>query len=371
MHYGAVHQELFLHVYGVRVKYLVLALDNWGFRLAISILKASKEPGKNDPTHTQYDSIRKIVSSYSNHFEASRLGADETWVLKTDYKNSFFTICQTRSEFFVRFKEGLKNRMGREVKGDLALDYKILHKILFHLKQEMLDTNTTFERRHEIAMFGSFYTISFVLAFRGNETLMLDLRGLINHLNEGLKDQQPHIVIPLLGRFKGEDYTRYHLILAPNRTDSGFEPRLWLEWLTHSKKAQQIFDGPAFSDSQGFVLAQQSFNIELREQLEWTKEAHPSLFSEDVDLDRIKTSQSFRKGSTSRAQDLNIDQNVIDANNCWRTFDKAKGSRPQLNLRDHYSAVRLMTNKLLKYPQAIRPNKKTFGIVRPLPRWFV
>ena len=124
--------------------------DNWGLRLAIFILKASQSPGKNNPKYTQYDSIQKIASSYSNHFEASRQGAEETWVLRTDYKNSFFTSCQTRSDFFVRFKEGLKNRMCREVKGDLALDYKILHKILFRLEREMLESSTTFERRHDI-----------------------------------------------------------------------------------------------------------------------------------------------------------------------------------------------------------------------------
>ena len=98
---------------------------------------------------------------------------------------------------------------------------------------------------------------------------------------------------------------------------------------------------------------QRLFNLELREQLEWCKTAYPSLFSDDLDSDRVRASRSFRKGSTSRAQDLNLDQQLIDANNRWRAFDKAKGSRPQLNLRDHYSSVRLMTNKLLKYPQAM------------------
>ena len=203
--------------------------DEWGFRLAISIMRASLNPGRNSSSYSQYDSVRKIASAYSNHFEASVKGADETWVMRSDYKNSFFTACQTRSEFFVRFKEGLKSRMGREVKGDLALDYRILHKILFRLKKEVLDHSTSLERRRDVAAFGAFYTLSFTLALRGNETKMMDLGGLINHLNDGKEDERPHVVVPLLGKFKGEEYRRYHILLAPNITDSCFEPRLWLE----------------------------------------------------------------------------------------------------------------------------------------------
>ena len=101
------------------------------------------------------------------------------------------------------------------------------------------------------------------------------------------------------------------------------------------------------------MLYQEPFNVELKEQLEWAKEAYPNLFTEDLDLDRVKCSRSFRKGSTSRAQDLGLAQSIIDANNRWRTRENSKGSTPQLALRDHYSSVRLMSNKLLQYPKAM------------------
>ena len=243
--------------------------------------------------------------------------------------------------------------MGREIKGDIPLDYRILHEILFRLKRELLDSETTFERRRWIALSGCLFTLTFVLALRGNEALMLDLKGLINYFQQGQQDNTSHMVVPLLGKFKGEDYTRYHLLLVPNKSDSGVHPRMWAEWLIAAKAAEGITEGPAFSDQEGYVLTQQKFNDELLEQLQWAKDTHPLLFSADMDLDRIKVSRSFRKGSTSRAQDLDLSQQVIDANNRWRAFDQAKGSRPHLNLRDHYSSVRLMANKLLKYPQAM------------------
>ena len=242
--------------------------DDWGFGLALVTLRASLDPGRNAKTHTQYDTIRKLASSYTNHFEASQKANDKTWVLKAEKTNSFFTQCPTRSEFFTRFKEGIRSRMGRDVKGDLALDYRIVHKLLDHMKEEMLDTFSSLDRKRWIAMSGAFFTISFTLALRGNEALMLDLSELRKNILIGKEEDPPHVMIPLLGKFKGEDFKRHHCLLAPTKSDSGFEPRQWLEWLVDSRAAQVIFKGPSFSNTEGFVLYQQPFNNELREQLE-------------------------------------------------------------------------------------------------------
>ena len=319
--------------------------DDWGFGLAIVTLNVPLQPWRNVDSYTQYDTIRRLASSYTDQFEASKKSAEETWVLKSEKGNSFFTQCPTRSEFFNRFKIGLRTRMGRVVMGDLAIDYKILHKIINRLKEELIHPDTTQEQRCWIACVGTFYTLCFTLALRGNEMLMLDLSELIRNLEAGRNDDIPHVVVPLLGRFKGEDFGRYHCLLAPAKSDSGFEPRQWLHWLVESKAA--------FSDTESYVLYQHPFNVELKEQLEWTKEVYPSLFTEDLDLERIKCSRSFRKGSTSRAQNVGLSQSLIDANNRWRAHERAKGSKPQLALRDYYSSVRLMSNKLLQYPQAI------------------
>lgn len=152
-----------------------------------------------------------------------------TWVLRSDKFNTFFTDSPARSEFFNRFMLGLRHRMRRDVQGDLALDFNILHKILNQMKLELLDSDTPFKRRRWLAVAGSFHVLSFVLALRGNETLMLDLKGLREYSRQGLSDEIPHIVIPLLGRFKGEDYERFHILLTPNVTDSGFHIRMWME----------------------------------------------------------------------------------------------------------------------------------------------
>ena len=290
--------------------------DKQGLRLAICTLKASQEAGKNDPKYTQYDTVRKIGSSFGNHYEASITSNAHRWVLRADKGNTFFTDSPARSEFFNRFQLGLKSRMGRDVRGDIALDYQILHKILSSMNNELLHKSTNLKRRRWLATAGAYFTISFVLALRGNETLMLDLKGLVDYIKEGRSDpKNPHIVIPLLGRFKGEDFSRHHILLAPNKSDSGFEPRKWLEYLIQAKRSEGIQEGPAFCDMEGYLLSQQLFNDELEAQLLMVKEQHPELFSIDLDLERINTSRSFRKGSTSRAHDLQLASTIIDANN--------------------------------------------------------
>ena len=85
--------------------------------------------------------------------------------------------------------------------------------------------------------------------------------------------------MPLLGKFKGEDCTRFHLLLAPDKTDSGLQPRQWVEWLIAAKISQGLTEGPAFSNKEGYVLPQSPFNDALLDQLEWARNAYPLLFS--------------------------------------------------------------------------------------------
>ena len=91
--------------------------------------------------------------------------------------------------------------MGQDIQFDVALDYRILHKILIALQDELFLKDTTLQRRRWIAVVGAHFTISFVQALQGNETLMLDLKALIEYFQEGLTEEIPHVVVPLLGQF--------------------------------------------------------------------------------------------------------------------------------------------------------------------------
>jgi len=68
---------------------------------------------------------------------------------------------------------------------------------------------TGWQDRHLIVAAGAYALIAFGGSFRGNDVFLTDLFGLRKYLEE--LAQKDYVVIPLLGRFKGEQHARYHL----------------------------------------------------------------------------------------------------------------------------------------------------------------
>ena len=110
------------------------------------------------------------------------------------------SACPTNSLFFTRFMEGCLSRMGQDVRSDLALDPRILHHILRMLKERINAEGVTYAEKRIATITGAYLIMSFVLSLRGNEGFMLDLQGLIQHINDGKDNtEHPHVVFPLLG----------------------------------------------------------------------------------------------------------------------------------------------------------------------------
>jgi hypothetical protein len=83
---------------------------------------------------------------------------------------------------------------------------------------------------------------------------MLDAFGLRKNIAKGKYDRKhPHVVAPLLGRFKGEEGERLHLLLLTETSNSGFDFRGWLERLAHVLEYKGQDHGPAFCDKVGML----------------------------------------------------------------------------------------------------------------------
>ena len=72
--------------------------------------------------------------------------------------------------------------------------------------------------------------ICFVCSIRVNEEFMVKLSGIIQQIYDGKGEHEelPHMVIPLLEKFKNESGQRWYLMMAPTETASGFKPRVWM-----------------------------------------------------------------------------------------------------------------------------------------------
>jgi hypothetical protein len=104
--------------------------------------------------------------------------------------------------------------MGGIHKPDLALTSAVMVPYLKIVQQRIIDVTNEGEHHQWISL-GAYSTLCFCGSLRANKGFLLDLNGLRRYLNEGKdpNDSRPHVVAPLLGRFKNEIGERYHLIL--------------------------------------------------------------------------------------------------------------------------------------------------------------
>jgi len=97
--------------------------DNVGFQLAITLLKFSQRSGNNETSHLQFDTIRKLRTSFNHVFEVSAYAHQTTThsfrdTMGRTYINS---SCPTQCRLYIKFVSGMLARMGRQTKHCIGL----------------------------------------------------------------------------------------------------------------------------------------------------------------------------------------------------------------------------------------------------------
>jgi hypothetical protein len=227
--------------------------------------------------------------------------------------------------------------MGEIVKPDRALSTVILLEIL-----KILDTEWDQYPLHrwDIAAEGAFYVIAFCCALRGEELPLVDLHGILKHWDQSVDHDPPHIIIAILGRFKGEIGENYHLLPIITKTSSGIDSKSWVGRLLQEYRKTNITTGPLFRNKAGQKVKAMDFEPRFFDRLEQIQIMRPDLIppTDDVSED-YGIYHSFRRGSTSEVTNKGLPSEVMDNNNRWRKFYKAGASRPVLSMRDHYSDI--------------------------------
>jgi len=153
-----------------------------------------------------------------------------------------------------------------------------------------------------IGMLGAYVVIAFCGSFWGNEVFLADMHGAAKYLMA--RDLPPNtVIIPLLGRFKGETGKRYHLTPLAAVTSSGIQVKLWVKRLVDIKTSRGYARGLLFGDDHGVVIKAKTIEMELMERLQGIKDAEPGLIPTDLDVyDDFGISWSFRRGATLTAR---------------------------------------------------------------------
>jgi len=176
---------------------------------AIVMLQASLCPGKYDK-FIQFGTVRKVRSGSSNAYHVTAEG-HEAVVMAKDAQKLVVTKCPTYGEFFKRCRRGMHKRMGEIVRPDRALSLDIMLTISKIMEDEWSQA-PSMEARWNLTMEVSFYLVGFFCALRGEEIPLTDLFGTRTHWDAGESHSTKHVVVALLGRFKGETGKNYHLM---------------------------------------------------------------------------------------------------------------------------------------------------------------
>ena len=102
-------------------------------------------------------------------------------------------------------------RMGEVVKPELAMSIELLLALQEDLEADWGGAEGLAEQ-NEIASMGVFLTVGFCLALCREEITKVVQHGLLEDFAVGGTNEHPHVVIPLLGRFKNEVREQYHLL---------------------------------------------------------------------------------------------------------------------------------------------------------------
>lgn len=341
------------------------AYDHCGYEVAIHMLLNSLNPGRNDKNFTQWNSIRKMRTCYSNFVRASNQANQNTLAIN-DNKGRYTRIGKDPcgSFWFSRFLIGCRNRMGEIKKQNKAFGLKLMLKVIEEAERS-LEAAEDFEEEHRWCVFICYITVAYVISLRGNEGFLVDLEGLNKHYSSKTQD---YFIIALFGKLKGEANVGYHLIPCINVTGSGIPVRKIVYRLLKMKSKLGFYDGPAISDTKGKMLNSLDINNTLWDLLETIFEEDKSLFPSDI-ITKIEEADDIREGlsetyacfrtfrRTSDTRALNkkneLQNEDIDIVNRWRSVEAARGKGPNLPMKHHYADIQILLEPFLRYTKAM------------------
>ena len=326
--------------------------DSFGMKVACAMLERSLDPGKWEAT-IQFATARKVRSAYSNIYHASA-NVGRLAVMAYESTKSFHTTCETYGYWFERFILGCHKRMGDLVMSDYAVSIELLHELLRQLEEDWEETKSV-RARDKIVTFANVLTFGFGCALRGEEIPKTDAAGFLKYLEVGAQDEKcPHVVVPLMGRLKGETGERYHLMILSRRTTSGIECGKWADRLGESLRRRGIVSGPVFLNHKKKQAKIGDFQDEFVFRLTRARASKPSLFAPDVVIEEVyHLRRSLRRGATTEAGNQKVPKSIVDLNNRWRKLEQAKGRALGMAMQAHYTEVKQAIPSLWSFSNAL------------------
>jgi len=345
-----------------------------GMSLAIDELHYSVTGRGRISDHVQFDTIRKLRSSYTKMWESSPRGVLEGASFAKGTGRVRPTECPAQSDWFRDFSSGCEYRMGYETAADHGVHIMAIVDVLIYIRRdaetaEFLDDQ---EEANELWKIGAFICIVTAGSLRGYEGFFTDLAGLIQNLHKGREGEipenamkkiltesdclrLPHVCLCLVGDFKGKGGTNYHMMNLANESISGLQVRWWIEKLVEVSEAEGRSSGPAFATPAGNLASMGDYNSVFKSYLKEVQSTTGlNLIPEGNDVDEMyNLNRTPRKSALTRAKRAQLDKSLQDEMNRWRTVENAKGKKVRFNMNDHYSEACLLMPRTWMYVYAL------------------
>jgi len=326
--------------------------DTLGYGLAIEMMLRSLSVGKQITGHVGFDTVRKQRSAYTGVWRSAASGQSINKIVSGNAsKKMMISSCPAYTLWMEHFVKGLEKFMGRATIPDLALDMKVMVAVMNNLEIEW-NQKTDLAERRDICFLGLFLIAGVVAGLRGYEIMFMDLFGLISKQYRGRDHKtHPHIIVPLLGRFKGLTGERLIDFTLPLITKSGFQPAIWIDRVVEVHMREGRKNGPVFVNTAGRPCRSNFCENRFIEMLEQVRLEQPELIDKDLDLlELVGVSRTLRRTSNTKARLENLSDSVIDRWNRWRKVERSRSGEANLEMRERYEDYRLMISSLLLYP---------------------
>ena len=134
--------------------------DHCGYELALLMVVASRGKGKYDEAYKQWDTIRKIRSTYSNQVRASAISNFESLSLADNVGSSYQRLAPDPcgSLWFQRFMVGSKKRMGQDWRPNKAITVELTAELMKVVEQKAV-SSTDEARCHKWVMGGGYFCL--------------------------------------------------------------------------------------------------------------------------------------------------------------------------------------------------------------------
>jgi hypothetical protein len=321
----------------------------------MKMLLRSHRPGRYSDTYTQFDTIQKLQSTFSNHCRVSAK-SNQTSMALGDQKGKYQHLSSDGCSlfWFFRFVEGACHQMGQDWRPKKAIPVDLLL-LLLEATELRIQEAVYLRDENRWLVFHAYVVVCYTVLLQGCEGVLLDLSRLNWKFTAG---GNKYVVLALLGQIKGEFGDQAHLIPCVPVTSSGINVGASVSRLMEFKRACRHTSGPAISDVLGSLLNHPLMNDALLEVLEELYDTHKELFPASLSHKpmlhkRIQVYRTLERTSDPWALEQIVAQSDIDVVDRWKALEQGDGNRPNRCMRQHYAELELLLGPFLCYTWAM------------------